>query len=166
VKVGAVSGNDKIFANDEFGNEEFVCSSTAKSGKTKRMIFNINISYLEQYKEDLLKRGIRKFTEKDWWQWGRLHHISTQKRIYVNCKTRNKTPFFVHNCKNYDGSVLAIFPKNQNLDVNELCEKLNYVNWYELGFICDGRHIFSQKSLENTLLPDTFKKYIQEEELF
>jgi adenine-specific DNA-methyltransferase len=166
VKVGAVSGNDKIFGNEEFGNEEFVCSSTAKNGKTKKMIFNVNMPYLEQYKDDLLKRGIRKFSENDWWQWGRLHHISQQKRIYVNCKTRNKNPFFVHNCKNYDGSVLAIFPRNQNLDINELCEKLNKVNWYELGFICDGRFIFSQKSLENTLLPDTFRKYIQKDELF
>ena len=166
VKVGAVSGNDKIFTNDEFGNADFVNSTTAKTNKTRRMIFNTNIPFLEQYKEILLARGIRKFSENDWWQWGRLHHISEQKRIYVNCKTRNKEPFFVHKCPNYDGSVLALFPNNQSLDEYELCEKLNTVNWYELGFVCDGRYIFSQKSLENTLLPDTFLKYISKEEIF
>ena len=166
VKVGAVSGNDKIFTNDEYGNADFVNSTTAKTDKTRKMIFNINIPYLEEYKDVLMARRIRKFSENDWWQWGRLHHISEQKRIYVNCKTRNKKPFFVHKCKNYDGSVLALFPNEQSLNENELCEKLNNVNWYELGFVCDGRYIFSQKSLENTLLPDTFLKYINKNEIF
>ena len=166
VKVGAVSGNDKIFTNDVLGNADFVNSTTAKTDKTRRMIFNVNMPFLEQYKEILLSRGIRKFSENDWWQWGRLHHISEQKRIYVNCRTRNKKPFFVHQCKNYDGSVLALFPNNQNFSEYELCEKLNAVNWYELGFVCDGRYIFSQKSLENTLLPDSFFEYTKKKELF
>ena len=51
VKVGAVSGNDKIFTNEEFGNTDFVNSTTAKTDKTRRMIFNTNIPYLEQYKD-------------------------------------------------------------------------------------------------------------------
>ena len=160
VKVGGVSGNDKIFENKEYGNADFVCSYTAKTGKTKRMIYNIKIPYLEQFKEQLLNRKIRKFTEKDWWKWGRDFYHSNDERIYVNCKTRNKNPFFLHPSKYYDGSVLAIFPKNKNLDVRELCDELNKVNWYELGFVCDGRYIFSQKSLENAVLPDTFLKYV------
>jgi adenine-specific DNA-methyltransferase len=40
-----------------------------------------------------------------------------------------------------------------------LCEKLNAVNWYELGFVCDGRYIFSQKSLENSPLPEHFLNF-------
>lgn len=158
VKVGAVSGNDKIFENEEFANAEFVCSSTYKTGKTRKMIFNEKNAYLEKYKDVLLKRGIRNFDETNWWQWGRNHCISDDKRIYVNCKTRNKKPFFTHECKNYDGSVLAIFSKNQKADEKILCEKLNAVNWNELGFVCDGRYIFSQKSLENSVLPDCFKE--------
>ena len=165
VKVGAVSGNDKIFTN-ELGNTEFVCSSTYKTGKTKRMIFNEQIPYLEQYKEILLQRGIKKFDESNWWQWGRNHYISSQKRIYVNCKTRNKKPFFTHFCNNYDGSILAIFPINQDLDINLLTNQLNDVNWYELGFVCDGRYIFSQRSLENSLLPNSFVNYISQNLLF
>ncbi|MDR1912840.1 MAG: class I SAM-dependent methyltransferase [Helicobacteraceae bacterium] len=166
VKVGAVSGNDKIFTYEEFANAEFVNSATAKTGKTRKMIFNENHSYLEQYKDILIKRKIKKFGENDWWQWGRLHHISDRKRIYVNCKTRNKNPFFIHPCKNYDGSILALFPKDQKVDIEELCERLNGVNWLELGFVCDGRYIFSQKSLENALLPDEFTRYIVKSELF
>ncbi len=160
VKVGAVSGDDSIFANEKYGNRDFVCSYTHKTGKTKRMIFNEPADFLLQYKDRLMKRKIKHFDETNWWQWGRNHYISSEKRIYVNAKTRQSEPFFVNSCLDYDGSVLAIFPKNQNVSINELCTDLNKVNWYELGFICDGRFLFSQKSLENALLPIAFKKYL------
>lgn len=166
VKVGAVSGYDEIFTHEKFGDTDFVCSSTYKTGKTKRMIFNNKNEYLEQFKKELIGRKIRQFNETNWWQWGRLHHISTEKRIYVNCKTRSESPFFLNDCKNYDGSILAIFPKNKEADEKDLCEKLNSVNWHELGFVCDGRYIFSQKSLENSLLPDIFREYVFKTELF
>ena len=162
VKVGAVSGCDKIFTNERYANAEFVCSSTYKTGKTRKMIFNTKNKYLEQHKQELLNRKIRQFDEKNWWQWGRLHHISDKKRIYVNAKTRHKNPFFTHDCKNYDGSILAVFPKNQHADINEMCTKLNAVNWSELGFVCDGRYLFSQKSLENSILPAHFQNYMEE----
>lgn len=161
VKVGAVSGDDKIFANDIYGNTDFVCSYTHKTGKTKRMIYNDpNNPFLLLHKEKLLNRKIRHFDESNWWQWGRNHYISKLPRIYVNGKTRDKNPFFVHSCINYDGSVLAIFPKMANADVRLLCDMLNKVNWQELGFICDGRFLFSQKSLENAPLPSDFAPYI------
>ncbi len=161
VKVGAVSGDDKIFANEKYGNTDFVCSYTHKTGKTKRMIYNDPQNpYLLEHKEQLLKRKIRQFDETNWWQWGRNHYISKSPRIYVNGKTRDKNPFFVHSCTNYDGSVLAVFPKISNIDIEKLCEMLNEVNWQELGFVCDGRYLFSQKSLENAPLPQCFAPYI------
>ena len=52
------------------------------------------------------------------------------------------------------------FFSGQKLDVNELKDMLNGVDWNELGFVCDGRYLFSQKSLESTLLPNDFKIYI------
>ena len=53
VKVGAVSGADKIFANETHGNLDFVCSQTAKTGKTKKMIYNKNCEYLKNFKDIL-----------------------------------------------------------------------------------------------------------------
>lgn len=164
VKVGAVSGADDIFTNERYGNADFVCSYTAQTGETKKMVFGEKSVYLEQYKERLLSRKIRKFDETNWWQWGRMHYVSDEKRIYVNAKTRNRKPFFIHECRNYDGSVLAIFPKNQNVDIGEICKMLNEVNWFELGFVCDGRFLFSQKSLENTPLPIGFKKFVPQKQ--
>lgn len=160
VKVGAVSGADKIFSNEDCGNVDFVCSYTAKTGKTKRMIYDINAKYLKQFKDILMSRKIRKFNEGDWWKWGRDFFKSDLQRVYVNNKTRNTAPFFLHRSNFYDGSVLAVFPNNQKIDVRGACADLNGVNWAELGFVCDGRFIFNQKSLENCLLPANFQKYL------
>ena len=160
VKVGAVSGADKIFTNEKFGNKDFVCSYTNKTGRTKKMIFNVKNKHLENHKNILINRKIRKFNETNWWEWGRKHYDSKEKRIYVNSKTRNKAPFFLHSSNDYDGSILAVFPKNQNLKLEHLKNDLNKVNWEELGFVCDGRFLFSQKSLENAPLPAIFLEYL------
>ncbi|MBL7787800.1 MAG: hypothetical protein JNM36_17965, partial [Chitinophagales bacterium] len=56
-------------------------------------------------------------------------------------------------------SVLALFPHNPQADITELCHLLNEVDWQELGFVCDGRYLFSQKSLENAPLPATFDQF-------
>lgn len=153
VKVGAVSGADDIFTHAR-GNYEFVSSKTIDTGHTRRMLFNVNHPHLLANKGRLLSRRIRPFDESNWWQWGRVHHVSDAPRIYVNAKTRRKNPFFVHPCPNYDGSVLALFPHAQAWDLHRLAGWLNtHVDWEELGFVCDGRFLFSQRTLQSCLLP-------------
>lgn len=163
VKVGAVSGADDIFADEVNGNRDFVCSETVRTGETRRMIWPIPgqppSSALLKHKERLLQRRIKSFDETNWWTWGRGYPENQEPRIYVNGKTRVHNPFFSHPCKNFDGSVLAIFPKYE-VDLLELCDALNHVDWNLLGFCCDGRFIFSQRSLENAPLPADFAKFI------
>ena len=161
VKVGGVSGADSIFTSEEFGNMDFVCSKTCRTGQTRRMIYDELNEYLINHKQELSERKIMKITDDNWWKWGRDFYKSDRQRIYVNCKTRNTKPFFINDCKNYDGSVLAIFPMNENIDIDKICNDLNNVDWKELGFVCDGRFLFSQRSLENCLLPDKFGEYIE-----
>jgi len=151
VKVGAVSGMDEIFTSEN-GNQDFVCSFTKKTGKLKRMFYNIKCDELLSSKEKLINRKIKTFTEDNWWSWGRGLYESSQSRIYVNCKTRDMKPFFTNECKYYDGSVLAIFPKIE-MDINEAVDYLNRIDWDELGFKVGGRLCFTQKSLENIHLP-------------
>ena len=79
---------------------------------------------------------------------GREYHDQDGERIYVNCKTRNSKPFFISEEKAYDGSVLALFPK-MNVNLSKVVDKLNKVKWQDFGFVCDGRLIFSQRSLQN-----------------
>lgn len=160
VKVGAVSGADEIFEHPE-GNAEFVCSSTIDSGRTRRMLFGSPHPHLEAHRERLLSRRVRSFDESNWWQWGRLHHVSAAPRIYVNAKTRRARPFFRHDCLNYDGSILALFPNYPDMDLNLAAEMLNdAIDWQELGFVCDGRFLFSQRSLQNCLLPASFEELL------
>ncbi|MBK9447258.1 MAG: class I SAM-dependent methyltransferase [Betaproteobacteria bacterium] len=157
VKVGAVSGADDVFTSDEYGDMDFVCSHTARDGRTRRMIFNTPHPALEPHKQRLLARRIKPFDESNWWQWGRLHPITERPRIYVNGKTRSPTPFFLHPCNNYDGAILALFPHDPAVDMAALCAQLNAVDWGELGFVCDGRFLFAQRSLQEALLPESFR---------
>jgi len=159
VKVGAVSGADDIYTNAELGNADFVCSRTRESGELRRMIYEVKLPYLEQFKARLLARGVAKFDESNWWRWGRRHYVSAAARIYVNGRTRQARPFFVNACNNYDGSVLALFPKRPEVDLQRLVDLLNEVDWQELGFVCDGRYLFGQRSLEQALLPESFSPY-------
>jgi adenine-specific DNA-methyltransferase len=146
IKVGAVSGSDKLFENDN--GVDFVYSKTRTDGSLKKMICSYDDCLL-QFKEKLLNRKIRKFDETNWWKWGRNVNFNEDKeRIYVNCKTRRNNPFFYNKCKKWDGSILALFPK-EDLNIEEWIEKLNNQNWKELGFKVGGRFIFSQKSLIN-----------------
>jgi adenine-specific DNA-methyltransferase len=154
VKVGAVSGLDRVFTS-ELGNIEFVCSYTKKTTELKRMFFNIKSDHLIPFKDELINRKMKKFNPDNWWKWGRGLYESDEQRIYVNCKTRDKNPFFTNDCKYYDGSVLAIFPKKQ-IDINKAIDLLNSVDWDELGFKVGNRFCFTQKSLENTYLPNSF----------
>jgi adenine-specific DNA-methyltransferase len=163
VKVGAVSGADHVFSHPA-GNMEFVCSKTVETGETRRMLYGIKHPHLEKHKETLLARRVRPFDEGNWWQWGRAFPINLKPRIYVNGRTRRADPFFLHDCNAFDGSVLALFTKDERMPRRELIEctlLLNRaVNWQELGFVCDGRFLFTQRSLQTCLLPEKFARFL------
>jgi len=158
VRVGAVSGADDIFTHPA-GKAEFVCSKSIDDGSTRRMIFGECHPHLAAHKDRLLARRVQSFNESNWWHWGRLHHISDAPRIYVNARTRRPRPFFLHECKNYDGAILALFPRQPGMDLRLAAKLLNNeVDWEELGFVCDGRFLFTQRALQCCLLPSVFEK--------
>ncbi|MBK6639210.1 MAG: class I SAM-dependent methyltransferase [Rhodocyclaceae bacterium] len=169
IKVGAVSGADELFTSETLGNRDFVCSRTAQTGELRRMIYVDDqfpagpvLEHLQKHKERLLARRVTRVDESNWWKWGRRHMVSAQARIYVNGKTRALRPFFRHDCPDYDGAVLALFPRRRDLTAKQLdalTSALNEVDWHELGFVCDGRYLFSQRSLEHALLPEHFTEF-------
>ena len=163
VRVGAVSGADRVYADASLGDTDFVCSHTVQTGRTKRMIFAADTpeakAHLLQHKSALLARKVTRFDENNWWKWGRFHAYNDAPRIYVNQKTRHAHPFYLHDCRNWDGAVLALFPHQRDVDVGRLMTQLNQVDWDELGFVCDGRFLFAQRSLEQTLLPEAFLEF-------
>jgi len=168
VKVGAVSGADSIYTHPK-GNMEFVCSKTVDTGETRRMLYGIKHPHLDKHKEALLARRVKPFDESNWWQWGRAFPINLHPRIYVNGRTRQPEPFFLHDCNAFDGAILALFTKNQRMPRRELIEctlLLNKeVDWQELGFVCDGRFLLTQRSLQTSLLPEKFARFLPSEKL-
>lgn len=164
VKVGAVSGADEVFADPVQGNRDFVYSGTVRRGDTRRMLWTgagqPAPEALLPHKARLLARRVAHFDENNWWLWGRGYYQSERPRVYVNGKTRAAEPFFLHPCPHYDGSVLALFPHDPASDVAALRDALNRVDWEDLGFVCDGRHLFTQRSLEQSPLPAEFARFL------
>lgn len=164
VKVGAVSGADDLYASATHGNRDFVCSATLKTGQTRRMLWvepgDPPPAPLLPHKARLIARKVRPFDEDNWWQWGRGYHLSERPRIYVNGRTRQEQPFFLHPCPHYDGAVLAVFPRRADVDLAAFRDALNGVDWTDLGFVCDGRFLFTQRSLEQAPLPERFRAFL------
>ena len=164
VKVGAVSGLDAIFASETEGNRDFVTSATIRSGQTRRMIWcepgEAPPAALLPHHDALIARRIRPFDESNWWQWGRGYPQTDAPRVYVNTKTRRAQPFFIHTCLHFDGAVMGIFPHRRDVDLAVFRDALNAVDWADLGFVCDGRFLFNQRSLENAPLPDSFRQFL------
>lgn len=154
----------KLYTDEMHGNRDFVCSSTVSTGRTRRMIWTepgeAAPAALKPHKARLLQRKVTRFDESNWWMWGRMHHRSAQPRVYVNGRTRVAQPFFIHKCRDYDGAVLAVFPRRADLDITAFRAALNAVNWADLGFVCDGRFLFTQRSLENAPLPASFEGFL------
>ena len=153
VMVGGASGANDIFI-EENGNIDLVVSTTKSTGLTKKAHYVEQPTlYLEQYKEKLLARKMKNFNENNWWEWGRkIRHI-TKPKIYVNARTRDLKPFFTHESGWFDGSILALVPKeNNSYTINELIQMLNNNDWENQGFKVGGRLIFGQRSLSNAFL--------------
>ena len=150
VKVGAVSGANDILYSDN-GNIELVYSKTKTNGEKIKAYYG-NLPEILPFKQKLLERKGAKFTEKNWWEWVRKPNKETKKKIFVNCKTRDAKPFFTADGDYWDGSLLALIPKDNNLDVDKYVDKLNNTDWDKQGFKVGGRLIFSQKSLLNAIV--------------
>lgn len=164
VKVGAVSGDDAIYTDETHGNRDFVCSTTITTGLTRRMIWcepgEPPPEALLPHKERLMARKVRAYHEDNWWHWGRAQPQFDAPRVYVNGRTRRAQPFFSHDCPYFDGSVLAVFPRRPEVDLADFAAALNAVDWADLGFICDGRFLFTQRSLANAPLPAEFARFL------
>jgi len=77
VKVGAVSGDDGVFCDPEFGYFGMVGSKTHESGQVRQVIPDAPthpptaLAHLARHEAQLRARRIRKFGDDDWWRWGR-----------------------------------------------------------------------------------------------
>ncbi len=171
VKVGLVTGLNKIYEKDSELSIPTICSDYFKTKQKRNFIFadeydineirDIDFSlyfYLICHKNTLMSRKIKKFNESNWWHYGAVRNLNQMREngqcIYVNAKTRVQQPFFVDECCYYDGSVLALYPKLGNEDLNKWCRKLNSSEeaFKEQGLYVNNKYSFTVKTLQDFLI--------------
>ena len=183
VKVGTVSGADPIYCLD--GKDPSLVEPLAREGAVVKYVGSKGVvpfldptgltwgqlgdrtkEYLEQHKELLISRGIRSYTEENWWEYGAVRNrelmVKNAPRIYVPSKTRKMKPFFTnHQCGFYTGAILGLFPKYYDPSIDNLEVWVNYFNSDEFrkqleraGLVARGRLELQPKTLEELLLPN------------
>lgn len=166
VKVGIVSGAEKIFKKPNF--LEFNNNSMIKiMGTDKQLIEYIFVDsytvfenipknvkdYLLPYKDKLISRKISKFTENNWWKYGAVRNfklmVSDSKRIYGLMKTRKDDIFWVGNSNEFfGGGLIGLFPKEGvNLDLEKV---VNFLNSEEFKKIMKENNLYSNDKVSIT----------------
>jgi len=159
IYVGMVSGRDSVYKNNEIGNievltnekkkEKYICINKFPSKNEK-----IN-EYLLKYKDELLKRKVKKFNDNNWFEWGRLINIkgvqTSNECIYVKKLTRDKTIAFKDKIMFFGSQLIMLVPKIK-VNLNTIIEYLNSDN-YKSNFVFSGRFKIGQRQLENSIIP-------------
>ena len=161
IYVGIVSGKEDVYKNAELGNIEVLNGED----KNDKYIYienypcdneNVN-TYLLQHKKILIERGIRKFNEKNWFQWGAPRNITTINKnigkdcIYVYNITRKSNVAFLGKVQYFGGALIMLKPK-KNYNLHNI---LAYINSdkFKNNFMFSGRFKIGHRSLSNSFIP-------------
>ncbi len=164
IYVGIVSGKDEIYKNNELGNidvlngenkyDKFIYIEEYPSSNEK-----IN-EYLLKNKDELMKRRIKKFNEKNWFEWGAPRNINVMKKykgqecIYIYNLTRKSEVSFVGKVDYFGGNLIMLKPKKKcNLDkiVMFINSKL-----FKDNFIFSGRFKIGHRQISNSNIPKEY----------
>ena len=162
IYVGIVSGKDDFFKNKTYGNiqvlngyektENYICIDTFPT-----MNEELN-SYLLDNKELLMERGIKKFSEKNWFQWGALRNITTIRKnmgcdcIYLYNLTRKEEIAFTGKIGYFGGSLLMLKPKKV-MDLTKIISYLNS-NVFKKNFLFSGRFKIDHRQISHSFIPN------------
>ena len=162
IYVGIVSGKDDVYKNKELGNINVLNGEN----KIEKYIYidkfpdqneKINKHLLEN-KKVLIQRGIKKFNENNWFEWGAPRNISTinnnigEECIYIYNLTRTEKIAFLGKVNYFGGSLLMIKPKKK-CDLNKIIIYLNSAD-FKKNFIFSGRFKIGHRQLSNSYIPD------------
>lgn len=163
VYVGLVSGRDEIYRvpfgnidilNDKDKVDKYIFTQTFPTDNTK-----IN-EHLENHKKVLLDRKIKKFSEKNWFEWGAPRNISTIEKywdkscIYVRNMTRSKEIAFIGKVQYFGGSLLCLIPKKQ-MSGKDITNIINHINSPEFtkDYMYSGRFKIGHKQISTAIIP-------------
>ena len=161
IHVGLVTGKESVYKSKEHGNMELLNAED----KVERYIYieefpsnneKLN-NYLLSYKDELISRKIRKFNEKNWFEWGAPRNKKTieenigKECIYVNNLTRRENIAFKGTVKYFGGGLIILIPKKKmNLD-NIVC----YLNGevFKSNFMFSGRFKIGHRQISHSEVP-------------
>lgn len=153
VKVGIITGADTIFnITKNPHREKFEKENTTQEYMTTQglqVFIDVNDTeefsaippytqkYLSQHKQTLMNRRIKKFHNDNWWTYGAIRNKTMMethpRRIYALAKTRSQKPFFINNsAKYFNGGLLALFPKDDSIDIEQAITILNSQEFMDL----------------------------------
>jgi adenine-specific DNA-methyltransferase len=164
IYVGIVSGKEEVYKNKELGNMDVLNGEK----KVEKYIYiekypceneKINM-YLLQHKKELIERGIRKFNEKNWFEWGAPRNITTIRNhigkdcIYVNTLTRSPSVAFLDKVVPFGGALLILIPKKK-CNLNKILSYINSDKFKE-NFIFSGRFKIGHRQISNSYIPPEY----------
>jgi adenine-specific DNA-methyltransferase len=164
IYVGIVSGCDEIYKSPEHGN----ITVLTNQDKEEKFIYvesfpseNRQINeHLEANKETLMARKIRKFNEKNWFEWGAPRNIRTIQAnlnspcIYVKNMTRTKEVAFISTVQLFGGTLLCLIPKVE-MTSEELEDTVKLFNSeaFQKDYKYAGRFKIGHKQISNAIIP-------------
>lgn len=158
VYVGLVSGKDEIYCNKKLGNIDVLVGDNL----TKKFIFIKNYpsnnkkinEHLEKNKNVLIERKIKKFNDKNWFEWGAPRNINAMENdesncIYIYNLTRKDKVAFIDKVQYFGGGLLMLKPKKKNIDLNKVIEFLNS-NEFRNKFMFSKRFKIGHRQIINS----------------
>ena len=162
IYVGLVSGKEEVYKNSELGTIDVLNGED----KLEKYIYieefpsnndAINTHLLE-HKSELLGRGIRKFNDKNWFEWGALRNFANvtqnigKECIYIYNLTRRSSVAFISEVHYFGGGLIMLLPKKK-CDLNKIVEYLNS-DVFKTNFIFSGRFKIGHRQISNSFIPN------------
>lgn len=161
IYVGLVSGKEDVYKNEEYGNVEVINGEN----KLEKYIYIENYpcendeinKYLLKHKKELIERGIRKFNDTNWFEWGAPRNISSIKSnigkdcIYIYNLTRKENISFLGKVNYFGGGLIMLKPKKQC----NLQSIISYLNsgTFKTNFMFSGRFKIGHRQISNSYIP-------------
>ena len=161
IYVGIISGRKNIYKKDELGNIEVLNGNGIK----ERFIFikkfpsereEIN-TYLLKHKKELISRKIRKFNERNWFEWGAPRNMKWVEEcmgkdcIYVNNLTRKEKVAFKGKVGYFGGQLIILIPKKE-CNLNKIIKYMNSEVFKE-NFMYSNRFKIGHRQISNSYIP-------------
>jgi adenine-specific DNA-methyltransferase len=177
IYVGIVNGKEEVYKNASLGNIE-VLNGENKVGKyiyiEKYPSDSEQVNeYLLEHKKELLERGIKKFNEKNWFEWGAPRNIKTiNKNLGKDCiyiynltrvgnasspaarMTRRSNVSFVDKVQYFGGGLIMLLPK-QECNLNNIVTYLNS-DAFKDNFMFSGRFKIGHRQISNFYIPNEY----------